>query len=168
MATILLTSTIWCAHNLATIGLYVIKYYVVLYQDDAIGRELTMTTTTTEPKYSDVGGAGWRSTYEYRGIKYDIATVDTWFVLEYPKETAKIAELANEVNENCEFLYADAAHAWNDDQTPKQKFKEMANRAKRDIDWFLDDSLNELADHRAESENGFRRTADAINRLLRA
>jgi len=119
-----------------------------------------------KPKYSDVNKSPpWRRTYEYRGIKYDIARNITWFVLEYPEETKSIAKLANKVSEDVEFLYKDTAHAWNDEQTDKQNFNEMVSYAKIDIDWFLDRSLEELAERRAESELDFRRTEDAIKEL---
>lgn len=119
-----------------------------------------------KPKYSDADKSPhWRRTYEYRGIKYDIARNSTWFVLEYPEETARISKLANEVSESREFLYKGAAHAWNDEQTGKQKFYEMVNCAKIDIDWFLDCSLDELSSLRAESEKGFRELAASIEKL---
>lgn len=115
-----------------------------------------------KPKYSDVTKTPkWRRTYEYRGIKYDIAIIDTWFVLEYPEETNYIAVLAKEVDERREFLYADTAHIWNNSQTYKQKFYEMVTRAKEDIDWFLDESLNDLS----EVEKNICQTVEEIEKL---
>ena len=94
----------------------------------------------------------WRRTYEYRGIKYDIAMLrylntagnigmnqyGKWFVLEHPEETNRITELAKEVDEYREFLYKDTLHSWNDEQTLEEMFYTMVDAAKEDIDWFLE------------------------------
>ena len=96
----------------------------------------------------------WRHTYEYRGVKYDIAMIrylnsageigmnqyGKWFVLEYPEDTAHIAELIKKSDKLADFLYKDTLHIWNDGQTLERMFYEMVDDAKRDIDWFLDDS----------------------------
>ena len=100
----------------------------------------------------------WRRTYEYRGIKYDIAMLrylstqenigmnqySRWFVLEHPEETNHIVELAKKVDEDTEFLYKDTLHSWNDDQSLEVMFYEMVDYAKKDIDWFLDNSIEEI------------------------
>lgn len=100
----------------------------------------------------------WRRTYEYRGIKYDIAMMrylstsgqigmnqyGKWFVLEHPKETSRIAEFAKEICEYCEFLYRDTLHPRNDQQTLEQMFNEVVEFARQDIDYFLDDASGEI------------------------
>ena len=98
----------------------------------------------------------WRLTYEYRGIKYDIAMlryVNTmgdigmnrhgkWFVLEHPEETTRIARLVEEVNYYTDFLYSDTLHFWNNDQSLVEMFYEMVDQGKKDIDWFLDETFS--------------------------
>jgi hypothetical protein len=100
----------------------------------------------------------WRRTYEYRGIKYDIAMMrylstsgqigmnqyGKWFVLEHPKETSRIAEFVKEIAEYSEFLYKDTLHPRNDQQTFEQMFYEMVEFARQDIDYFLDDMHTEV------------------------
>lgn len=108
----------------------------------------------------------WRRTYEYREIKYDLALLrylstqgnvgmnqyGKWFVLEYPNETTHIAELAKKVDEYREFLYRDTLHVWNDEQTLEQMFYWVADRAKEDIDWFLDSAIDEMSKIAADIE----------------
>jgi len=96
----------------------------------------------------------WRHTYEYRGIKFDIAMLrylstqgeigmnqhGKWFVLEHPEETTNIVNLAKEANEYTDFLYSDTLHAWNELQSLVEMFYEMVDQGKKDIDWFLDET----------------------------
>lgn len=101
-----------------------------------------------EPNYSDVSVLKeeferWRRTYEYRGIKYDIALLQDdfarWYVVENPRETDRIAGLAKRLGTRTEFLY----HAYTDG-SDKEMFYASVTNAESDIDWFLDDYLDKI------------------------
>jgi hypothetical protein len=121
----------------------------------------------------------WRRTYEHRGIKYDIAMLrylstqgnigmnqySRWFVLEYPEETTHIVELAKKADENTEFLYKDTLHSWNDDQSPEEMFYEMVDYAKKDIDWFLNNSIDEITTQVMSAKTTQAEVRDIIDKI---
>lgn len=93
----------------------------------------------------------WRRTYEYRGVKYDIILLrylnskgeigmnryGKWFVLEPPEgKSTKNSVCRAELDKDAysEFLFRDTLHSWNERQTIKEMFYEMADYAKSDID----------------------------------
>jgi len=99
------------------------------------------------PQYSDVinkKGAfhSWERTYEYRGIKYNIVSLHRfptrWFVVEVPKESREIANLVSEIRYGFLYTVCDGDEAWN------VLFYEAVNYAKKDIDWFFDESVDEV------------------------
>lgn len=101
-----------------------------------------------EPNFSDVSVLKdelerWRRTYEYRGIKYDIILLQDdyshWYDVENPRETDCIAGLARYFGARSNFLY----HT-NDDGSDKEMFYASLTNAKCDIDWFLDDYIDEI------------------------
>ena len=103
-----------------------------------------------KPNYDDVcdlkdGYEAWKHTYEYRSIKYNLRFLHShhsrWFVVEYPEETNDIVKLVRNISdEKTEFLYHICGHS----ELWKDIFYESVKKAENDIDWFLDDSLNEL------------------------
>lgn len=105
---------------------------------------------TNEPNYSDVGDRKdgfrtWCRTYEFRGIKYNIAMLhrspSRWFVVEPHAATRSIVKLIGRSGLRGDFLY----HVCDQHESWKSMFYDAVDRAKKDIDWFLDDALNDLA-----------------------
>lgn len=105
---------------------------------------------TNKPDWNDVydlkeGFNAWRRTYEYRGIKYDIAMLynspSRYFVVELPEETKRISRLVDRINIRHDFLYC----VCDRDESLRDMFYDAADRAEADIDWFLDDAANDIA-----------------------
>lgn len=94
-----------------------------------------------------------RKTFEYKGIKYDVAILryftlkpikigrirddrrisDFHAVVEYPKETEKLVALIEKMDEYSEFMWYDTLHSWNDKQTIEEQIEECHKHAKADI-----------------------------------
>ena len=126
--------------------------------------------TTNEPNYNDVGDLkdgfeAWRHTYEYRGIKYDIAFLhrrhSRWFVVERHEETRDLVNLISTIDMRPDFLY----HVCDDDEPRKAMFYDAADRAKEDIDWFLDDSLTDIANQITNIKNAYLDVCNAIDEI---
>lgn len=124
-----------------------------------------------EPNYNnDVrdlkdGFEAWKRTYEYRGIKYDIKMLRRplfqWFVVEPPEETRCIVQLVNKTDIRYDFLYhiCDQHEAWRD------MFYDAVDRAKKDIDWLLDDTFNEMSKKTADTERTYLNLREEIKKV---
>lgn len=123
-----------------------------------------------EPKYSDVsdlkdGFQSWRCTYEYRGIKYDIARLQRngvcWFVVEPPDESRDIVSLVDRIDIRYDFLY----HVCDQHSLPETLFYEAVSYATKDIDWFWNDSLGNIEDRMNRDKNTYLDVRNAIDKI---
>lgn len=126
--------------------------------------------TQDTPEYSDVrdtsdGFQAWRRTYEYRGIKYDIAFLhrhpSRWFVVESPEASRRIGRLVARIDIRHDFLY----HVCDQYEPWKDLFYEAVDLAKKDIDWFLDDLLTDLAIRMKHDNTMYQEVVSEIRRV---
>ena len=130
-----------------------------------------MNTTNENPIYTDVCNLSddyerWRRTYEYRGIKYDIALLhgnhSTWYVVESPDEGYEVTRLIRKSGLRDEFLY----HVCDEYKSGNAMFYCAVDHAMADIDWFLDDSLEDLTKCISELEHTRSEFRAAIDNIV--
>ena len=88
----------------------------------------------------------WERTYSYRGIKYNIAMLQRehsqWVVVEYPEETSDIVEMVWHTGMVRDFLYRTCESEEGD--SVRDLFYKAIECAEADINWFLDECLDDI------------------------
>lgn len=88
----------------------------------------------------------WERTYSYRGIKYNIAMLQIehsrWVVVECPEETLDIVELVCHTDMVRDFLYRTCEPEEGD--LLMDVFYKAIECAEADINWFLDECLDDI------------------------